>query len=121
MGQWTRVFIDDSLDTSQQEALDQLLPVAFAGFVRLSQTIERVPLTVGRSEELIKIKTPESEVEMKPLAGLDGRRMAIDGLPSNTFHDYVQYESVRHMHNGPDRPWSNSGTNGFTSRMIASG
>ena len=60
-------------------------------------------------------------VEMKPLAGLDGDRISINGLPSNVFHDYVQYESVRHVHKGPDREWSHSGTNGFTSRMLANG
>lgn len=121
MGQWTRIYVDEDLSDSQQATLDALLPEAFAGFVRLSQTIERVPLTVSRSAERIVITTPESEVEMTPLAGLDGSRISIDGLPSNTFHDYVQYQSVRHVHNGPGRQWSHSGTNGFTSRMIASG
>ena len=37
------------------------------------------------------------------------------------FHEYVQYESVQHVHTGPDRSWSHEGTNGFTSRMYASG
>ena len=46
---------------------------------------------------------------------------AVSGLPSNAFHDYVQYESVTHTHKGQDREWSHSGTNGFTSRMVASG
>ena len=121
MGQWTRIYVDDRLDSRQQETLDKLLPVAFAGFVRLSKSIERVPLTVSRGETTISIMTPASAVEMTPLAGLDGSRISIDGLPSNTFHDYIQYESVKHIHNGPDRQWSHSGTNGFTSRMIASG
>ena len=70
---------------------------------------------------MVAFSTPASQVEMKPLAGLEGGRNSIDGLPSNAFHDYVQYESVKHVHEGPDRQWSHSGTNGFTSRMIASG
>ena len=121
MGQWTRIYVDDSLSRAQQATMDKLLPLAFAGFVRLSRSIERVPLAVSRGEATISITTPASAVEMTPLAGLDGGRISIDGLPSNTFHDYVQYESVKHIHNGPDRQWSHSGTNGFTSRMIASG
>ena len=120
MGKWTRIYVDEELDDGRQAVLDRLLPEAFAGFVRLAKPIERVPLTVSRGEDLIAIRTPLSQVEMKPLAGLDGGRISIDGLPSNTFHDYVQYESVRHVHDGPDRQWSHSGTNGFTSRMIAS-
>lgn len=121
MGKWTRIYIDEGLNGERQAALDRLLPVAFGGFVRLSRSIERVPLSVSRREESITISTPASEVEMTPLAGLDGGRISIDGLPANTFHDYVQYQSVRHVHNGPDLQWSHSGTNGFTSRMIASG
>ena len=121
MGQWTRIYVDDRLSDSQQTTLDRLLPEAFAGFVSLSQTIDRVPLNVSRSAEMITISAPESEVEMTPLAGLDGSLIRVDGLPSNTFHDYVQYQSVKHVHTGPRRQWSHTGTNGFTSRMIASG
>ena len=120
MGKWTRIYIDERLSDTQQATLDKLLPLAFAGFVGGARVIERVPLTVTRTDELITITAPESRVEMKPLAGLDGSRITIDGLPSNTFHDYVQYESVVHTHDGPDDQWSHTGTNGFTSRMIAS-
>jgi len=120
MGKWTRIYIDERLSESQHATLDKLLPLAFAGFVGGARAIERVPLTVTRTDDLITITAPESRVEMKPLAGLEGSRITIDGLPSNTFHDYVQYESVVHTHDGPDDRWSHSGTNGFTSRMIAS-
>lgn len=120
MGEWTRIYIDESLSNEQQKLADELLPLAFAGFHRQARSIERVPLRVTRSEDLVKFSTPASEVEMKPLVGLDGSRISISGLPSNAFHDYVQYESVRHVHTGPDRQWSHSGTNGFLSRMMAS-
>jgi hypothetical protein len=58
---------------------------------------------------------------MALLPGLDGGPIRIDGLPSNAFHQYVQYESVVHEHHGPDLDWSYSGTNGFRSEMRASG
>lgn len=121
MGKWTRIYIDDSLNDAQQESLDRILPLAFAGFVRLSRSVERVPMTVVRTSELFTFSTPASEVEMKPLVGLDGGPISISGLPSNIYHDYVQYEAVKHVHKGPDREWSHSGTNGFVSRMLASG
>ena len=120
MGKWTRIYVDEDLGDSQTKALDTLMPLAFHGFFRLSRSIERVPITVVRTSELIKFSSPASEVEMKPLVGLDGGPISISGLPSNAFHDYVQYESVRHFHEGPDREWSHTGTNGFTSRMLAS-
>lgn len=121
MREWARIYIDESLDEAQMEALDTIMPLAFGGFVRLARSVERVPLTVVRASELITFSGPASEVEMKPLVGLDGGPISISGLPSNVFHDYVQYESVRHIHKGPDREWSHSGTNGFVSRMLASG
>ena len=120
MGKWTRIYVDDSLDDTQTEAFDTILPLAFRGFSRLSRSVERVPMTVVHTSEMTKFSTPASEVEMKPLVGLDGSPISISGLPSNAFHDYVQYESVKHVHKGPDREWSHSGTNGFTSRMRSS-
>jgi hypothetical protein len=120
MGKWSRIYVDDQLDDRQTAAFEAIFPLAFGGFERQSRSIERVPLTVDRSGETVKFSTPASEVEMKPMVGLDGSRITVNGLPSNTFHDYVQYESVIHTHKGQDREWSLSGTNGFTSRMISS-
>jgi hypothetical protein len=120
MGKWSRIYVDESLSDSQMEAFDAILPLAFGFFSRQARSVERVPMTVVRTKELIRFSTPASAVEMKPLVGLDGGTISISGLPSNAFHDYVQYESVKHVHNGPDRDWSHSGTNGFVSRMLAS-
>ena len=120
MGKWSKIYIDDSLSDAQNEAVDAILPLAFAFFFNGARSIERVPLTVTRTDELVSFTTPASSVEMKPMVGLDGSRISISGLPSNAFHDYVQFESVKHTHEGSDRQWSHSGTNGFTSRMIAS-
>ena len=120
MGKWTRIYVDEQLTDEQTAAYDAIMPVAFGSFARLAQSIERVPLTVSRSDSEITFSTPESEVRMKPLIGLDGGQITVNGLPSNVFHDYVQYESVRHIHSGAGRQWSYSGTNGFTSRMLAS-
>lgn len=120
MGKWSRIYIDDSLSAAQNAAVDVILPLAFGGFFRGARSIERVPMSVERTDELITFTTPASAVEMKPLVGLDGAPISISGLPSVAFHDYVQYESVKHTHESPERQWSHSGTNGFTSRMIAS-
>jgi hypothetical protein len=121
MGQWVRLYIDESLSEAQMQAYDEIMPLAFAGFRRLARSEESVPVTVERGDEAVTFTTPASEVSMRPLSGLDGEPIRISGLPSNAFFDYVQYESVRHMHRGPDREWSHTGTNGFVSRMIASG
>jgi len=121
MGKWCRIYVDERLDEAQMGAFNAIMPLAFKRFLDQSRSVERVPLTVERTSELISFSTPASKVEMKPLRGLDGGRITVSGLPSNVFHDYVQYESVTHTHTGQDREWSYSGTNGFTSRMVVSG
>ena len=121
MGKWTRIYADEAMSPTQKTGFETILPIAFAGFKQGARSIEHVPVTVERDSGTIRFSTPASEVEMKPLVGLDGGPITISGLPSNAFFDYVQYESVRHTHRDPDRNWSYSGTNGFTSRMMAAG
>ncbi|MBT5073663.1 MAG: DUF1326 domain-containing protein [Kordiimonadaceae bacterium] len=121
MGVWTRIYVDETMSDDQMQAFDLILPLGFSGFKNQSLSIEKVPLSVTRQNGLIKYSAPASEVEMKPLKGMDGGQITVDGLPNNAFFDYVQYQSVVHTHEGPDQKWSHSGTNGFTSRMMASG
>ncbi len=118
---WTRIYIDDGLSDVQTDVLDRLLPQAFGGFVRLARNIESVPLAVDRTASELRFSIPESTVEMRLLPGLDGDPIAITGLPSNAYHDYLQYESIIHRHSSVDGEWSYSGTNGFTSEMRVSG
>lgn len=121
MGVWSRIYVDEALSKSQMQAFNAILPLAFAGFKRQARSIERVPLTVTREDGLIKFSAPASKVEMKPLAGIGGGLITVDGLPLSAFYDYVQYQSVIHTHQGPDRQWSHTKTNGFSSTMLASG
>lgn len=119
MGKWSRVYVDNKLDEAESNAFDSIFPLAFSGFSRQALSVEKTPLSVTREKHIIKFTTPESQVEMEPLSGMDGGLISVNGLPYNSFYDYVQYESIKHNHKGPNREWSHKGTNGFTSRMIA--
>lgn len=119
MGEWARIYVSDALADAQHAAFERILPLAFSGFHKLLRSTERVRLEVTRDADAVKFSTPASRVEMTRLAGLDGQPIRISGLPSPVFHDYVQYESVVHTHRSDGADWSHSGTNGFTSRMIA--
>ncbi|MEX1196273.1 MAG: DUF1326 domain-containing protein [Pseudohongiellaceae bacterium] len=121
MGRWTRIYIDESLSRTQRNTLDRLLPAAFTGFDELARSKTYVPMQVEDGGDTLKFTVPESAVEMRMMRGLDGDPIVINGLPSNVFHNYVQYESVVHRHSGPDTEWSHSGTNGFRSEMYAQG
>ena len=121
MGRWTRIYIDDALGGTEIVTLDRLMPVAFGGFARLAQVQVRVPLTVSETSDTFRFSVPESTVEMKLFPGLDGSPITITGLPSRSYHDYVQYESGVHTHRSGEADWSYSGTNGFKSEMRVSG
>ena len=120
MGKWSRIYVDNKLDEKKSNAFDSILPLAFSGFSKRAQSIEKTSLSVTKENNIIKFSTPESQVEMQPLSGMDGGLISVKGLPYNSFYDYIQYESIIHNHNGPNHEWSHQGTNGFTSRMITS-
>jgi hypothetical protein len=121
MGNWTRIHIDESMSPAQFAAFEKMFPVAFAGFNRLARSRERVALNITRTDTTLSFTVPESRVEMKLLAGIDGNPITITGLPNPAYHNYVQYESVTHTHQSVDASWTYSGTNGFTSQMRVSG
>jgi len=121
MGQWTRLYLDDSMSATQLATAERFLPVAFAGFYNGARVRQRVPMTIERGQGTLRYSVPESTVEMRLLPGLNGEPIRVANLPNPAYQDYVQYESVVHTHDGPDATWSYSGTNGFQSVMRASG
>jgi len=121
MRKWANIYVDGKLSEKQNEGFDLIFPVAFAGFKKLSKTIERVPMSYEKTSETIKYSVPDSKVEIKKLPGLEGAEINITGLPSNNYRNYVQYQSVVHTHKSAASTWSHEKTNGFTSRMIVSG
>ncbi len=118
MGNWARIYVDEKLGERQRAAFEAVFPLAFAGFHKLMQTRQYVPLTVSRSADTVRFEVPESTVEIRMMRGLHDAPIRINGLPSPVFHDYTQYESVVHEHHSEQADFSHRETNGFTSRMI---
>lgn len=121
MGKWAKIYLDESLNDAQVEAFDKALASPFKGFKKLMRSMDRVPISVERTADKVRFSVPESTVEIALLRGLNGQPITIDNLPSPAFHNYTQYESVVHQHKSIDAEFSHSGTNGFTSKMIANG
>lgn len=121
MGKWSRIYIDSQNGSDQVRITEKILPKAFSGFFNQAEVIKSEALKISKNNNLIKFSTSESKVEMKPLKGMNGNLIKINGLPFNSFYEYIQYESIQHIHDGPNNKWSHNKTNGFTSRMIASG
>ena len=121
MANWTRIYMDDALSTAQTETLEQLLPVAFAGFDAGAHVKESVPLNIRDLGDTFEFSVPESLVRIRLFPGIDGSPITISGLPNSTYYQYVQYESVAHNHDSESGSWSHSGSNGVRSVMRASG
>lgn len=121
MGKWSRIFIDDQNRKSKQDVFNKLLKAAFTGFYNQAEIIIHESLVINKTKEFLEFSTSESYVKMKPMLGINGKQIRIDGLPYNAFYNYIQYESIHHSHTGPNNKWNLNGTNGFTSLMLANG
>lgn len=120
MGRWSKIYVDERISTERLAALERLLPAAFGGFHRNMRSLQRAPMSVSRTADTVHFSVPASTVEMQRLRGLNGQPIVIEGLPSPVFMHYTQYRSTAHTHEGGDTRFSQTGTNGFTSRMEVS-
>jgi hypothetical protein len=117
MRSWSKIYVSDKVTASQQQAVEALLPIAFAGFHRGMLSFTKAPITMDITDKRVTFAGPESAVEMEAMRGFDGRNVKILNLPNPAYQDYTQYRSVSHTHSSDKATWSHSGTNGFTSTM----
>jgi hypothetical protein len=114
---WSKIYVSDRVTDRQKDAVEALLPIAFAGFHRGMLSFTKAPITMEITDKRVTFSSPESSVEMEAMKGFDGRNVKIMNLPSAAYQDYTQFKSVSHKHSSADHAFSHSGTNGFTSTM----
>jgi len=119
MRNWSKIYVSDKVSARQMQAVEALLPLAFAGFHRGMLSFTKAPITMDATESRVKFSGPESSVEMEVLKGFNGKAVKVLNLPSAVFQDYTQYKSVSHTHTSATHSWSHKGTNGFTSHWEA--
>jgi len=117
MREWSKIYVSDTITAKQMQAVDALLPIAFAGFHRGMLSLSKAPITMDITDKKVKFSGPESAVEMDVMTGAGGKPVKILNLPSPAYQDYTQFKSVSHTHTSDKAKWSHSGTNGFTSTM----
>jgi hypothetical protein len=117
MRSWSKVYVSDKVLPRQMEAVEALLPIAFAGFHKGMLSFTKAPITMELTANRVRFSGPESSVDMDVMRGYDGKAVKILNLPNPAFQDYTQFRSVSHQHKSADRTWNHSGTNGFTSTM----
>jgi hypothetical protein len=119
MRNWSKIYVSDKVSDRQMQAVEALLPLAFAGFHRGMLSFTKAPITMEASETRVKFSGPESSVEMEVLKGFNGTAVKVLNLPSAVFQDYTQFTSLSHTHSSAAHAWNHQGTNGFTSKWEA--
>jgi len=111
-GDWIKFYVTDKADKAQTEAAVKLLPT-FEDFFAIENVLEvkNVPISVERSAERMMISTPNTTAEIENLPSPD--------FPAPPLLDHTQYRSVILKHEGEDKQFEYSGTNGFTARIEA--
>ena len=117
MRSWSKIYISDKVSDAQKNAVEALLPIAFAGFHRGMLSFTKAPITMELTEDRVRFSGPESSVDMAVMRGQGGRPVKIMNLPNIAYQDYTQYRSTSHEHHSAQNNWSHKDTNGFTSRM----
>ena len=114
---WSKIYVSDKVTDRQKDAVEALLPIAFAGFHRGMLSFTKAPITMEITDKRVMFSSPESSVDMEAMKGFDGKNVKIMNLPNAAYQDYTQFKSISHKHASADHTWSHSGTNGFTSTM----
>lgn len=127
VGKWARIYVADTATPEQVDAVASLIPLAvpFMGMGEI-ETVDVVPVSVERTETMVKYAVPESTVELEIVMGANDEPIKIanlpmKGLPFPEFHDHTQYKSVLSKHDSEAHNFEWSGRNGFVSRVDRSG
>ena len=121
MRNWSKIYVSDRVSERQMNAVEAMLPLAFAGFHKGMLSFTKVPITMEATESRVRFSGPESSVDMEVIKGFNGQAITVHNLPSAVFQDYTQFRSVSHTHSTTAHTWSHKGTNGFTSTWSAGG
>jgi hypothetical protein len=127
VGKWARIYVADTATPEQTDAVASVIPLAvpFLGMGPV-ETVEVVPISVERTETMVKYAAPESAVELEIVMGANGKpvqiaNLPVKGLPFPEFHDHTQYKSVRSKHHSEAHQFEWSGRNGFVSKVDRAG
>lgn len=124
LGNWTKVYVDQSATQAQIDALMKLLKqprtVAFF-FEGKVLSVEKVPVSVSNTDSTFTYSIPVSYTQIERLKGKDGNPVSLQNLKSNFLSNNVLYKSIKLEHTGDDKAFSFSDTHGLVSHFNASG
>ena len=127
MGEWARIYIADTASPEQADAFGSLIPLAlpFLG-MGVIETVEVVPLSIERTETMLKYASHESAVQIDIVMGANGEPIRIANLPMKgshfpEVHGHTQYRAAYSKHRSEGHQFEWEGRNGFTSTIDLAG
>ncbi len=118
-GDWVKYYVSDKATDDQLAAVQKLMPAAY-GFISKMKVLSagKVPVSVERTPTTVKFSVPESKVEIELVRGRDGKPIITQNHPHPLKAiDLTQYKAIVFSHDGKDKKFSYSGTNGSTSKV----
>lgn len=122
LGEWVKFYVSDNASDEQLDAaiklikMDAVFGAYFPEDVKVL-SVEKAPITVEKSDTMIKFSVANSTVEIGVVAGLDGKPIKIQNLPMKALNDHTQYKSVTLTFKDEDNGFEYTGTNGLTSNF----
>ena len=96
MGEYAKYWIGDSASDEQIAAATTLMNTAFPSFVEWGVlSVEKVPVSIERSEGRVRYSTPSARVEIEALMGGTGLPIRIENLGVPFLEGYRQPPLVR--------------------------
>ncbi len=122
LGEWINYYVSEGATDEQVKAAALLIAALFdfPADMKVLKT-KKVTVSVERTSTKVKFSVPASVVEIEMMEGRDGKPIKIRNLSAPYTIGYKQYKSITNSHHSKDKEFSYSGTNGFTSRIEASG
>ena len=85
-----------------------------------------MPVSVEKTETMVKFSSPESAVEIHVVMGANGKpvnleNLPVKGLPFPDASDHIQYKAVHSKHHSEDHQFEWEGRNGFVSSLDLEG
>ena len=124
---WTRIYVVDTATPEQVDAIASAIPLAvpFLGLGPI-ETVEVAPISVERTETMLKYAAPESSVELEIVMGANGEpiklaNLPMKGLPFPEVHDHTQYKALSSKHDSEAHHFEWSGRSGFVSKVDRAG
>ena len=126
-GKWTRFYVADTATAEQADAIATMVPLAIPFLGRGAvESVDVVPVSVERTEAMVKFSSPESAVHIEVVLGANGKpvnleNLPVKGLPFPDASDHVQYKAVVSKHDSENHNFEWEGRNGFVSNLELEG